>query len=630
MTTLVHKILHWAEVRPEAPALYQRRASGWSCLTWSEYLQAIEKVGDSLVASGVEPGDCVTILSRNRVEWLLAQFGAGICAATVAPCYPTCTARQVAYQMSHSRSPLVFVEARAQLEKLSATREGLPGIRKVVVFDQADGGNDGGADTSGDNSSGTEAPDTDSGRVLSFDRFLELGERDGTEELRRQRFAAVDPSDTAMVIYTSGTTGLPKGVVLSHANLVALGPAVLDRFPAEHTRAISYLPLCHIGEQTATNLTQLETGGEVFLCSDPSLVKDYLPEVRPTAFFGVPRIWEKVQSALETSFEAQPFFKRALLRWALRTEAKAAVHRAATGEESRSRGRALANRLVLGKIRQRLGLQRLQYALTGAAPTHPATLRFFASLGIEINEVYGLTETTGILTATRPEHRAPGTVGVPLAGVEIRLAADGEVLCKGPGITAGYLHDPEATASLFQDGWLKTGDVGHIDDQGQLTITDRKKDLLITAGAKNIAPRPIETRLEAIPGVSQAVVIGDGRPYLVALLTLDELAAGRLADRFGLGDRPPRELAANRGSPGGEQVEGLDAYLSREVGKVNQDLARFETIKAFRVLPESFSLEGGELTPTLKIKRGVVVAKYQDLIEEIYDGPAGPHRAPVR
>ena len=586
MTTLVHKLMHWADVQPETPALYRRNPSGWEAVTWAEYLRAVEAVGDSLVALGVEPGDCVTIVSQNRVKWLVAQFGAGSCGAAVAPCYPTCTAAQIAYQIAHSHAPVVFVEDAHQLDKLIQVRDELPLVRRVVLFDAT------GAE---------QALQELDGWAQAFEGFLALGAGSSTE--RRRRFEAIEPQDLALVIYTSGTTGVPKGVMLSHANLCAMGPAVLERYQFGRTRAVSYLPLCHVGEQTATNIAQLETGGEVYLCSDPVLVKEFLPEVQPTVFFGVPRIWEKVESALTEAFASMPLPRRLLVRWAMATEA------AAHGSELRSRRRELAHRWVLAKIRRRLGLGELEFALTGAAPPRTETLRFFASLGVHIHQVYGLSETAGVLTATEPRDPVLGTVGTPIEGAEVRIADDGEILCRGPGITCGYLHAPEATAELFEDGWLKSGDLGRLDDQGRLLITGRKKDLLITAGAKNVAPQPIEAQLAAIPGISHAVVIGDGRPYLIALLTLDDLAARRMTARFGVEGRPLEDLVA---------TTGFQDYIAGEVGRINDGLARYETIKRYRVLPQSLSQDADELTPTLKVKRNVVVSKHRDLIDEIY------------
>jgi len=583
MTTLVHKLSHWARERPDQPALHRRTASGWEAISWRQYLEAVQAVGDSLVALDIEAGDSVTILSNNRVEWLYVQFGATVSGAVATPCYATCPPDQLAYQVAHSRAPIVFAENCEQLAKLIQIRQIIPRVRQVVVFDEI-----------------ARAEIEGCGEwVLSFEEFLRLGQGDGqAAELRARRFASLASDDPAFNLYTSGTTGKPKGVVLTHANLTALAPALLGRFRLNRSRMISYLPLAHIGEQFATNLTQMETGGEVFVCRDPALVRDCLPEVRPNVIFGVPRIWEKVESALRARFADTPPLQRALLRWAM----GAPIGR-------RSWRRSLGDRLVLAGIRRRLGFANLDVAMSGAAPIHLQTLRFFESLGVRIHEVYGLSETCGVLTSTRPGDGAAGTVGTPLAGVDIKLAEDGEILCKSPGNTSGYLHSPEATARLFEDGWLKTGDTGELDEDGNLTITGRKTELMITAGGKNVAPQPIEALLEAIPEVSQAVVIGDRRPYLVALLTVDEHAAEALSERLEIDRTGGRSPAYS---------DRFRDYLSRRVEEVNRKLARHETIKRFAVVASGFTLEGGELTPTLKIRRQVVATKHEALIESIY------------
>ncbi len=476
----------------------------------------------------------------------------------------------------------------SQLAKLVAVRGQVPAVQRVVVFDME----------------GVEAGDW----VMSFESFLRRAGTSCRDELE-VRLAGLRPDDDVFIIYTSGTTGQPKAVALSHANLAASGRAVLDRYPIEKTRMISYLPLCHIAEQTATNLTQLETGGEVFLCRDVSRLAKLLPEVRPNSLFGVPRIWEKVEAALQAKFDATSGPKRWLLDWARGVETRAFEHRARTGRYPRTLARRLAHRFVLDGIKAKLGLDRVIYTLSGAAPIGLATLRFFGSLGFRIHEVYGLSETCGLLTATVPGEPASGTVGKPVAGVQVRIADDGEILCRGPASSRGYMHDEDATRELWQDGWMATGDIGAFDQDGNLRITDRKKDLIITAQAKNIAPQPIEAELKRIPGVSQAVVIGDRRKYLVALLTVDEDDWARRAKTLCVQARGPADLAGSATFVG---------WVQRHVDAMNESLARYETIKRFEVLPVDFSIEGGELTPTMKVKRRVVSQKYQAEIEGIY------------
>jgi long-chain acyl-CoA synthetase len=566
------RLLHWADRRPDAPALHQRGDDGWETTSWSGYAEHVRAVGAALVGWGLEPGRCVVILAGNRAEWLHLQWGAMMAGGVVAPSYTSNTAEQVAYLIGHCKAPIVFADTPAQLEKLAAIRDRLPELKLVVALDDPG-----------------DQPD-----VMAYADFLALGTpaHRGPLEARSQ---AVQLDDDAFIIYTSGTTGTPKAVVISHRNMAVQGRALLKRYPCERTRSICYLPLCHIAEQGATNLCQLETGGEVFLCPEIALMPKLLPEVRPNALFGVPRVWEKVQAVLEGKFAEAPAPKRWLIHWALGVEAKA-MERQIRGEPADSVARSLARSLVVDKIRAQLGLDEVLHTLTGAAPTNPDTLKFFRGLGFHVHEVYGLSETTGIVTATRPGEEAMGTVGKPMQGCEIELADGGEILVRGDCLSRGYLHDPAATAELLQDGWLHSGDLGAWDEHGNLRIVGRIKDIIVTAGAKNLAPVPIEAKLEAIPGVGQAVVVGDQRPYLVALITRDPEHAG---------------------AQGGAWAEELQARIEA----VNADLASYETIKRFELLDEPFSIEAGELTPTLKIKRRAILDRHADTIEAIYARP---------
>ncbi len=591
MHTPLDKMARWAERTPTAPALYRPSDAGWQTITWKAYFDNVCAVSDALIALGLNKDDCIVILSGNRVEWLYAQFGIGLAGCVVTPCYATNLADQVAYQVGHCKAPLIFVEDADQLAKLTARRDQLPHLHQVVVFDGDSLGHD-----------------VDREWVMTFADFLGLGTVQHTAT-RNQRWRSLRGEERALIIYTSGTTGQPKGVLISYGDLMELGGAVLERFPATSTRTISYLPLCHIAEQTASNLVQLETGGEVFVCSDVSKMKDYLPQVRPTVLFGVPRIWEKIESALRDKFNQGGRVKRYLIGWARGAELAAVQHYRETGKERWTFSRRLAHRLVIAKVQDQLGIDRVQYAVTGAAPISRRSLDFFASLGLRIQEVYGLSETTGVLTATIPTQIAIGTVGKPLRKVEIKIAADGEILCRGSGLTTGYLDDPEATAELWQGGWMHTGDVGYLDEDGNLVPTDRKKDIIVTAGGKNIAPQPLQEQLQGIRGIAQTVVIGDRRPYLVALLTLDQLAAPMVAEDLGITAQDPASLAIHPAFVG---------YVQGKVDKINAGLARYQAIKRFELLPAEFSIAGGELTPTMKIKRRVVTEKFATVIDGLY------------
>ncbi len=572
VATPLQQLLGWAERTPDAPAIHEREGDAWRTTTWAGYAQHVRAVGAALVGWGLEPGRCAVILSGNRAEWLHLQWGIMMAGGVVAPSYTSNTADQVAYLVGHCQAPIVFADSPAQLAKLAELRDRLPELRLVVALDDPG-----------------DAPG-----VMAYADFLALGTPDQAAPLEARR-EAIDPDDDAFIIYTSGTTGTPKAVVISHHNMAVQGRAILDRYPTERTRSICYLPLCHIAEQGATNLCQLETGGEVFICPEIALMPKYLPLVRPNALFGVPRVWEKVQAVLEGKFAEAPAPKRWLIDWALGVEARA-MERQIRGEPAGGIARSIARSLVVDTIQAQLGLDQVLHTLTGAAPTNPDTLRFFRGLGFHVHEVYGLSETTGIVTATTPGEDAMGTVGKPMQGAEIRVADDGEILVRGDCLSRGYLHDPAATAELLQDGWLHSGDLGAWDDDGNLRIVGRIKDIIVTAGAKNLAPVPIEAKLEGIPGVGQAVVVGDKRPYLIALLTRDP-------------EHP------------GVREPDFEAGLQAQVDAVNADLPSYETIKRFELLPTEFSIEGGELTPTMKIKRRVILDTYAETIEAVYARP---------
>jgi 1-acyl-sn-glycerol-3-phosphate acyltransferase len=583
----IKKLIEWNERTPDAPALHVRTDGGWSPVTWKQYHDRACRLGAALVALGHEEGECVVILSANRAEWLYAQYGIMMASGVVTPCYMTNPPGQVAYLMAHCKARIAFVENASQLDKVIAVKDRLPDLEHVIVFDAVE-----------------DPPDW----VMDYERFLD-GATEKHQARCKERQARMDPDADSFIIYTSGTTGNPKAVAISHNNMAHGGPAILQHYPIEKTRTICYLPLCHIAEQSATNMTQLMTGGEVYICPSVDDLPRVLPDVRPNTLFGVPRIWEKVEATLESKFDAEPPLKRKLVRWALDVEARAFETKARSGEEPVTVSRWLANRLVIDRIKKKMGLDEIQYTLTGAAPISVKTLRFFASLGFRVQEVYGLSETAGILTATLPGDVAIGTVGKPMKGVEIQIAEDGEILARGPGLSRGYLHDPESTEELWEGGWMHTGDIGEFDESGNLRITDRKKDLIITAQAKNIAPQPIEAKLKRIPGISQSVVVGDMRKYLIALLTIDEVHAPAIASSLGIESRDLAKIARD---------DAFVEHVGNHVEKINETLARYETIKRFEILPRDFTIEDGEMTPTMKVKRRVVVKKHADLIDRIY------------
>ncbi|MFH2008774.1 MAG: long-chain fatty acid--CoA ligase [bacterium] len=590
--TLVHRLANWAETQPDKPALRTMAGEGWSTLTWSEYWTAVREVAKGLIALGHEVGDCVALVGENRPEWVITQMGIMAARGVPAPIYTNNTPEQTAFIVDHSRSKIAVADRAERLTKYrEAQAAGLMKVEQLVVMQASDAGDD----------------------AISLATLRAKG-RDVDDAVLDQRLDELTADETAMLIYTSGTTGVPKGVMLSSGNMLAVADALFERWPVLKEvdyRVVSYLPLCHVAEQAVTTFGLLLKGGEVYFCPDLTKIKDYLLAVHPTIFMAVPRVWEKFQAALEARLAEATGLKAKLASWALRTEGAAFEQELTSGRPANSFGRRMANKLVISKIKTKLGLDQLRLAVSGAAPISEGTLRFFSSLGIVIYEVWGMSETAAVATASQFGRPRPGTVGHALKGVELRIAEDDEVLLKGPGMTSGYLHLPEATAELFdEEGWLHTGDLGALDDEGNLRITGRKKDLLITAGGKNVAPAEMEAYISQIPGVGQVVVVGDRQPCLCALITLDPEGLQGLAAAAGAKAGSLEELAAQA---------AVREHLMREVEThCNDKVARYQTIKKIRVLPVEFTVDGGEMTPTMKVKRNVINKKYADDIAALY------------
>ncbi len=578
------------------PALAHRAADGWMTTSWRDYRNQIFRAAAGFVELGVVPGTGLAILSANRPEWAIADLAAIAAGAIPTGIFVTNTPEQCAYVLDHTEATVAVADNAEAVAKLLAARGGAPRLATIVVFDLGE------ADE--------RAATRDQPALVSWRRLLELGAEAG-EAVVLERVAAQREDDVATLIYTSGTTGAPKGVELTQRNLVWTAWCGAKQTIETHSddRQLSYLPLAHIAEQMLTLHLPLQHGGCTYYVSAIERLPEALREIRPTIFFAVPRVWEKLQSAVVKAIAEAPPMRRRLLAWA-RGKALAAGYAAQRGEAV-GLGAALADRLVLGKVRAKLGLHRVRHAASAAAPISLGTLEFFLSLGVPIFEIYGLSETSGPGTISTPGQFRTGSVGPVMPGVEIRLAGDGEILMRGPNIFRGYRKDPEATAAAIDaDGWFYTGDIGELSDDGFLRITDRKKELLVTSGGKKIAPAPIENRLREIEGVAHAVLVGEQRNFVAALLTLDPVALPTLAGRLG---SPARTLAAAACCP------LVHAFLKREIERVNDALARFETVRKFEVLATEFSVDGGELTPTLKLKRKVVRQKFAARIEEIYN-----------
>jgi len=567
--------------RPDAPALFFRAGERWLPISWKEYARAVNRLGNALLSEGLQPNDRVALWSANRPEWQIADLAilhAGL--ATVA-IYQTLAPDQVRYLLSHSESKVLIVEDRKLLDQIVAMRRELPALQRVILID-------------GDGSGLEEW-------VLGWEQALKRGDEFGRGRpgLLASRWQSLQPEDTASLIYTSGTTGVPKAAILTHRNLTWTAAATLQCFRGDaNDRVVSYLPLAHVLERVVSHLRQLCTGCQVYFCPSVDQVMLVVREVHPTYFTSVPRLWEKIYAGIRARMDKVSGPRRVIRDWALLTGAlrTAAYER---HQESAPWVRwqwALADRLVFAKIRETLGFDKVEVCISGSAAVSPDMLRFFYGLGIEILEGYGLTETTAPATFNRPGNAHFGTVGIPLPGVEVRIASDGEILVKGNSVFGGYFKDPKATREALVDGWLQTGDIGELDQDGYLKITDRKKDLFKTSGGKYVAPGAMETQLRSRRGIGQAVVLGDGRPFVAALITLD------------------RDATEGRGTPDDPSVTRL---VDEAVADVNRGLSHPEQIKKWRIIDADFVV-GDELTPSMKVKRKRIAEKYAAEIEALY------------
>jgi long-chain acyl-CoA synthetase len=595
--TLCDLLAEHAEAHGEAPAMSWRRDGAWQTLSWRDYRERVAEVAMGLAALGVGPGDFVAIMATNRPEHVLADQGAVHAGATPTSFYFTLAPEQIRYVAGHCRAKVAVLEDRDMCKRWQELREALPALRHLVLLEGAG--------------------DAEEDGVLGWDELVRRGrealaaDRSGFEALRGR----VGPEDNATLLYTSGTTGPPKGVLLTHHN-VLFECIALDRLNGLPLggSSVSYLPLAHIAERLLSIYGPLTRRSHVWFCPDPAQAVEYVREARPTLFFGVPRVWEKVRAGIQAKLAAEESRRRREIAQRAVETGLEVVRRTQRGEAVpfalRAR-HALLDRLVLAKVRRAIGLDRCSFASSAASPLAVDVAEFFAALGLPLVEVYGMTETTGVATGNRPGKVKIGTVGPALAGVEVRLAGDGEVLVRGPVNTPGYFRQPEATAELIDaDGWLHTGDVGALDGDGCLRIVDRKKELIITSSGKNLSPANIEGLLKEHPLVGQALVYGDDRPYVVALIVLDH----ELAPAWAAGNGLPGDLATLAGH---EQVL---AELRLAVDAANQRLSRIEQVKRFEVLPVEWTAESEELTPTLKLRRRIIHAKYAEHIDALYRG----------
>ncbi len=594
---MVEIFLNRVATTPSLVAMRSNSGGRWNPITFREFGQQAREVANGLISLGIEKGECVSLLSRNRPEWFICDMGIMLAGACTVPVYVTNSPSQVAHVLGHSKSRMALVESGEQLEKIKEHRSKLPALKSVVVFTG-------------------EGADEEEG-VLSFDELRRRGFAYQQEhpQAGEERAASVTPEDLATIVYTSGTTGMPKGSMLTHANAVWTVQCAMKvlglREGAE--RLVSYLPLSHIFERLAADWGGIYRGMDVWFVETIDKLRPTLAECHPTFFVGVPRVYEKFYLGVKSHIAGEPKLKRKLAEEAIEVGLKM-VELEQAGEEEpfklRTKHRTL-DKLVLSKVRAGLGMDRLRLAISGAAPLAPEVMRFIQALNIQLVEGYGLTETTAPISVAAPGKSRIGTVGPPLPGVEVRFDEDGEILVRGPNVFQGYFEDDSATKEAFdEDGFFRTGDIGELDEAGYLKITDRKKDLIITAGGKNIAPQEIEGRLKLAPLISQAVVIGDRRPYVTALLTLDTEVADGWARERAIGAANVAQLANHA---------TVRQAVQEMVDRVNEGLSQVEQIKRWTLLGQDFTQEAEEITPTLKVRRKVITERYGDVIEKMYE-----------
>lgn len=586
--TIPTRLMQQARHRPHAPAYYVKHRDIWRPTTWKAYVTEVRRAARALIALGLEPGGKVAQLGFNCPEWSICQLGAMCAGGVGVGVYTTCSAEEVQYIVNHAEAYALLLDSVEQWEKIQAQRHALPLLKHVIL-------------TRG------MAPIQDP-LVMTWEEFDARAEQvsdDGLDE----RLQAIMPEDLASIIYTSGTTGPPKGAMLSHENVAwtaKVGQQLVELTGDDF--GLSYLPLSHIAEQNLTIHAPATSGSAVYYAESLAKVADNLREVQPTIVFGVPRIWEKIHATVSARLAEVSGAKKVLLDWARGVAAR--VH--ALGNRGAEPGPLLnlqyqlARRLVLTKLRRALGLSRARMCVSGAAPIAVDILEFFASLDVVIHEIYGQSEDSGPTTFNGVGKTKFGSVGMPISGIELRLAEDGEILIRGKNVFMGYYKDEVATSQALVDGWLCSGDLGAFDEDGFMNLTGRKKEIIITAGGKNIAPKNLEAALKSNRLISEAIVIGDRRKFLSALITLDEEAVAQFVEEKGLKPGPA------------DQIPELRAAVQESVDDVNSRLARVEWVRKFTILRHAFSIANGELTPTLKVKRNVVNELYKNQIDAMY------------
>lgn len=591
--TVLEMLRHHAETRGGDVALRQKRFGVWRPTTWAEYWRRSRHVGLGFAALGLKRGGHLGVIAENRIEWVLSQMGAGVVGAVTVGVYPTSPANEVAYVLDHGDVAIVVCEDQEQIDKVIEARADLPGVTKIVAMEAR-------------GLAGYEP-----GLVITFDDVEAMGRDMDAKDpgLADRLMAEHGLSDIAVLIYTSGSTGKPKGAMLAYSNMRACAVGLVDRFGFDKDwSALSYLPLCHVAEQATTIYGPLYAGSQVSFGESLRTVQEDLREIAPTSFLGVPRIWEKMHAGIRVKMvEARP------LQQIIYKQALAACADLATKPRSRwsmaDKARfVMWDLLVFRALKNAIGLTRCKLALTGAAPISPEIIRFFRTLGVPLLETYGMTETSASVLSQSPEDCRPGTVGTALKGASVMLAEDGEILVKGPHVFQGYYKNDEATRAAVVDGWLHTGDVAVMAD-GHFKIVDRKKDIMITAGGKNLSPTEIEHAVKLSPFIKECIVFGDRRKYVAALIQIEMDVLSKWAEQKGIAFTNYKSLS---------QHAAVRDLVTAEVDKANATLAQVAQIRKFEILDKELDHDDGEVTATMKVRRKAIEQKYADAIGRLY------------
>ncbi|MEX4010556.1 AMP-dependent synthetase/ligase [Neoaquamicrobium sediminum] len=591
--TLPQMLREHAVRSPERIAVRQKDFGIWNPVSWKAYFDRAADAGHGFRALGLGDGGHVAVLSENRVEWVLAQLGAGLVGAVTIGVYPTSPANEVAYVLEHSDAEIIVCEDQEQVDKVIEVRAQLPLLKRIVVVE-----------TKGMRNYPADL-------VVSFAELEESGaaHRKANPDLVDSALARQGLSDIALMIYTSGSTGKPKGAMLSYGNIRAQAIAITERLALDSGAThLSYLPLCHVAEQMTTLMAPVYLGSQINFGESIRTVQEDLREVAPNMFLGVPRIWEKLHSSIHIRMLETGGFRRRLFEWAYRAcepLAEKPRNKRSVGEKLRY---GVAYLLVFRALQNYIGLRRARVAMTGAAPISPKIVRFFRTIGVPLVEVYGATETSGVALGQKTEHLVPGCVGTAAAGVEARMGDHGELLVRGPTVFVGYYKNEEATAAALRDGWLHTGDVV-AEEGGQFKIVDRLKDIMITAGGKNLSPSEIENTVKGSPYIKECIVIGEARKYVSALIQIDYETVGKWAEEEKIAYTNFRNLAEN---------PAVRDLIDREIAEANAQLAQVSHIRRFHLLAKELDHDDDEVTATMKVRRSNIQKKYASEIEGLY------------